>query len=223
MGITSNAGLVSGWFDNFDLFLSTPNGRRETHAMATEFQSHPVMITENNSHPGISAIKIPRLALNKGKSIRSLNTIPFLHYSGPKKVLPPLIQPRHIGVSYSEVCAQHARLEAAQVKDVKWLNNLSKEDDAMEWNGFNKNLSKSVDNIKPATVYMIGPLIDAPSSHPDTILTTITYMQESLLDMGMKKVHLSIDMQLYAVTKQVCWYHFAKFHNAIAHPGGMHM
>ena len=38
---TSSAGLVFGWFDNFDLLVTTPNGRRETHAMATEFQMHP--------------------------------------------------------------------------------------------------------------------------------------------------------------------------------------
>ena len=70
---------------------------------------------------------------------------------------------------------------------------------------------------------MFGPLIDAPPSHPDTILTTLTYMQESLVDMGMKKVHLSMDMQLYEVTKQICWYHSVQFQNVIAHPGGMHI
>ena len=52
---------------------------------------------------------------------------------------------------------------------------------------------------------MFGPLIDAPPSHPDTILTTLAYMQRSLLDMGMKYIHLSIEMQIFAVTEQVCW------------------
>ena len=36
MGFTQTVGLVFGWYDNFDLLVSTPNGRRETHAMATE-------------------------------------------------------------------------------------------------------------------------------------------------------------------------------------------
>ncbi len=35
MGFTKSAGLVFGWYDNFDLMVSTPNGCRETHAMAT--------------------------------------------------------------------------------------------------------------------------------------------------------------------------------------------
>ena len=58
--------------------------------------------------------------------------------------------------------------------------------------------------LKPASTYMFGPLIGAPPSHPDTIVTTLTYMQRSLLDMGMIYVHLSVHMQLFVVTKQVC-------------------
>lgn len=48
-------------------------------------------------------------------------------------------------------------------------------------------------------------------------------MQESLFDMGMMKVHLCMDMQLYEDTNQVHWYHSVKFQNVIAHPGGMHI
>ena len=48
-------------------------------------------------------------------------------------------------------------------------------------------------------------------------------MQESLVDMGMTCIHLSMDMQLYEVTKQVCWDDSVQFQNIIAHPGGMHI
>ena len=93
----------------------------------------------------------------------------------------------------------------------------------MEWNGFNKQLARSQGILKPASLYMFGPLLDAPPSHPDTIITTLVYMQRSLVDMGMTSIHLSIDMQLYIVTKQVCWYHPEWFHNVFVHPGGMHI
>ena len=49
MGFTQIMGLVFGWCDNFDLLVSTPNGRRETHAMATEFQMHPAGIIESGN------------------------------------------------------------------------------------------------------------------------------------------------------------------------------
>ncbi len=47
VGFTQKVGLVFGWYDNFDLLVSTPNGRRETHAMATEFQMHPAGIIDH--------------------------------------------------------------------------------------------------------------------------------------------------------------------------------
>ena len=66
-------------------------------------------------------------------------------------------------------------------------------------------------------------MIDAPPYHPDTILTTLKYMQRALADMGMTYIHLSMDMQLFEVTKQVCWHESVQFHNVITHPGGMHI
>ena len=41
--------------------------------------------------------------------------------------------------------------------------------------------------------------------------------------MGMSKVHLCMDMQLYAVTQQVCWYKTDEFKNVVIHPDGMHI
>ena len=73
--------------------------------------------------------------------------------------------------------------------------------------------------MKAASTHMI----DAPPSHPDNIVTTLTYMQRLLLDMGMAHVHLSVDMQLFVVTKQVCWHQQLQFQNVIVHPGGMHI
>ena len=93
----------------------------------------------------------------------------------------------------------------------------------MEWNGYNNHRARNQGTLKPANGYMFGPLIDAPPSHPDTILTTLLYMQRSLVDMGMVHVQLSMDMQLYEVAKQVCWHDPVQFSNVIAHPGGMHI
>ena len=63
---------------------------------------------------------------------------------------------------------------------------------------------------------------DRPA-HPDTILATLSYMQKAIVDMGMTLVHVSSDMQLFIVTKQVCWNQPEQFDNVIVHPGGMHI
>ena len=193
--------------------------------MATEFQMYPAGIIETcNTQHGISTLTFPRLTTKQCKSVGNSRAIPLQHYTGLKKVIPPSVPAdKHTGISYVDVCAQHASLLAAQEKDTQWLNSLSQRQDAMEWNGFNNQLSRNQGALKPTTFYMFGPLIDAPPSHPNTIFTTLTYMQTSLVDMGMEKVHVSMDMQLFVVTKQVCWHQPMRFHNVIVHPGGMHI
>ena len=59
--------------------------------------------------------------------------------------------------------------------------------------------------IMPATVYLFGPLIDAPPSHPDIVQASLIYMETSLGELGMTCANLSIDMQLYMVG-QVKWW-----------------
>ena len=93
----------------------------------------------------------------------------------------------------------------------------------MEWYGYNKLArKKSPVLIMLATVYLFGPLIDAPS-HPDTVLTSLLYMETSLGELGMTCANLSIDMQLYMVGQQVKWWEPDRFKDVILRPGAMHI
>ena len=49
IGLMRRVGTIFGWFDNFDLLVFTPNGRRETHAVAIEYQQHPSGVLECGS------------------------------------------------------------------------------------------------------------------------------------------------------------------------------
>ena len=125
--------------------------------------------------------------------------IPLVHYTGPKQVKPPamLMHEKHTGIVYTDVIAWQVSLKAAQEADTLWLNSLSEGTEAIEWNDFNYQLSRTHGILKPATTYMFGPLIDAPPSHPDTILTTLTYTQRSLTaDMGITSVWTCSFLQL---------------------------
>jgi hypothetical protein len=69
---------------------------------------------------------------------------------------------------------------------------------------------------------MFGPLIDAPPSHPDTILTTLVYMHMVFHDMGMRFEHVSVDLQLFAVLEQILWNdNTGKFSNGVSRLGPM--
>ena len=54
-------------------------------------------------------------------------------------------------------------------------------------------------------MYLFGPLINAPPAHPDTVLTSVMYMMQSLTDLGMTYIHVSPDMQLYIQAMQIKW------------------
>ncbi len=127
------------------------------------------------------------------------------------------------GISYTDACAREESLAAAQLKDAQWLNKSSNEN--MEWYGFNNQLARKQvpASAKPATVYLFGPLIDAPPSHPDTVLTSLLYMKKSLAELGMTYANLSIDMQLYMVAQQIKWWEPARFNEVILRPGAMHI
>ena len=48
-------------------------------------------------------------------------------------------------------------------------------------------------------------------------------MQRSIVDMGMKNVHLCLDKQLYDVTIQVFWNQPREFQNTVVHPACMYI
>jgi len=68
-------------------------------------------------------------------------------------------------------------------------------------NGFNNHLARRQGIHKLASTYIFGPLIDPPPAHQDIIITILLYMQRSLVDMKMSYFHLSIDMEVFVITK----------------------
>ena len=64
-------GPIFGWFDNVDLSMCTPNGRRQTHAMAVEFQQHPSGVLEcGSAKAGLLNLTITRLCKREVASLR---------------------------------------------------------------------------------------------------------------------------------------------------------
>ena len=119
MGLSKRVGVIFGWFDNLDIQVCTPNGRRNTHAMAHEFQQpHSAGILEAGlAHPGTSNLVIPRLTKTLSASNRPSQSLHLEHYTGPKKVDPPAMSMTPF--SYSDVCARQTSLYNALEKYVQ--------------------------------------------------------------------------------------------------------
>ena len=118
--------------------MSTPNGRRETHAMATEFQMHPAGIVEAGGvHPGISSLVFLRLTAKQAKSVGKGKAIPLMHYTGPKKIIPLEI---HRESAIQRCVLRKPVLLQCRRRTRSGLTVRAKE--MMPWNGFNNHLAK---------------------------------------------------------------------------------
>lgn len=110
MGLSRSVGIIFAWFDNVDLQVFTPNGRRSTHVFLHEFQqSHPAGILEyGRAKPGESNLIIPRLPKKAAQSVHNSNSssgsLSLQRYTGKVKVNPPTIQFTS-GISCEEICA----------------------------------------------------------------------------------------------------------------------
>ena len=124
----------------------------------------------------------------------------MLHYNGPKKVNPPSVS-NHIGQPFKDVCKLNESVTPAHSADMKWLFTLfttDGEEYPLEWSGYMTALASDhhVTSPKPFTPFAFGPLIDAPPSHPATIVTTLDYCKNYLQSLGMNTVHITLYMQL---------------------------
>ena len=50
LGLSSDIGPIFGWFDNYDLYIASPNGTKSMHAMVSEFTVHPNKVAETQAH-----------------------------------------------------------------------------------------------------------------------------------------------------------------------------
>ena len=127
------------------------------------------------------------------------------------------------GPQFTDVCALQGSPERATIVDTQWLNSLLHDPIPIEWGGYNAALARMEYSPQPATTYMFGHLFNALPSHPDTVLTTLSYFENTLTELEMKTSKLSADMQLYIVATLIKWAsHGNRFKSVIRRPGGMH-
>ena len=224
-GLKTNGGTIGSWVDNYDLNVFTPNGCRETHALAIELTQHPLEC--DNEDDQMESVVIPRLSKEAISDIKlsELSAIDLQHYQGPKNPKPPITS-THDGIPYPEAVKRMEDLKEALKADVDWLNSVIHGHDGgeepTEWSGFMCHLSREKGFVSKATRYVFGPLIDAPPSHPDTVLTSLMYIERFVRSHGQRYVHVVADLQLFKTAIQIKWSNPVRWKFLIIRPGGMH-
>lgn len=216
---------ICAWFDNYDLNIYTPNGTRETHAMAVEFMQRE---SEPSNDDEVRKVIIPRISKKVMKNLKlsDLIAVKMERYNGEKKPIPPNIVARE-GLALKLVERKWKSITTAIASDVKWLVETITNDKAViptsEWSGYMTALARDECSPGMPTRYVFGPLIDQTPSHPDTVLTTMMYAEKFLELHEMKYLHLVADMQLYQVAIKIKWSDPERWHKLILRPGGMHL
>ena len=131
-------------------------------------------------------LTIPRLKKHESSSLRLTHqAIQLEHYTGRSKLNPPLLHTKAVRFS--------------QQRDAAWLSQVHQNDKPVEWAGFNAQQDSAMEGPgnTPKTLVVFGPMIDSPPAHPDTVMTTLVYLQRTLNAFGMQNTHVSVDLQLY--------------------------
>ena len=141
------------------------------------------------------------------------------HYTGPKKFRPPASPEAQQSDTGSQLLS--VRLTKAQSKDAAYFSQLHSEN-PVEWSGFNAiNDRTQVGMHRHKTLCICGPLIDSPPAHPDTVLTTMAYLDRTLKNLGMLHVHLTLDMQLCIIACQIKWSDPVRWNSVVLRSGMM--
>ena len=186
-----------------------------------------VFISEFKDHLSVE-IEIPRITKKEMNSIEicEMSPVKLVPFNGPKKPVPPELV-CHTGQSFELVSQTATSVRFALETDIRWLvsmmDNIDGDNPKSEWSGTMTNLAREMGKTpSAANQFVFGPLIDSPPAHPDTVLTTLIFIEKFMKQHGMSYIHLSADMQLYKVILQIKWSQPTKWSNLIVRPGGMH-
>ncbi|KAJ8349304.1 hypothetical protein SKAU_G00244340 [Synaphobranchus kaupii] len=158
------------------------------------------------------------MKLEAGKlCLAGKSSIVIEHYTGPKKMTPPALKEVPRTDAIQDAIKQS--VSRAQKKDAAWLCQLHSSPLALDWSAYNVG-QDSAPKLK--TISVFGPLLDSPPAHPDTVLSTIAYLDTLLRWLGMSHSHITFDMQLYMIAYLIQWSDAQRWSSVVLRPGMMH-
>ncbi|KAJ8332144.1 hypothetical protein SKAU_G00428720 [Synaphobranchus kaupii] len=158
------------------------------------------------------------MKLEAGKlCLAGKSSIVIEHYTGPKKMTPPALKEVPRTGAIQDAIKQS--VSRAQKKDAAWLCQLHSSPLALDWSAYNVG-QDSAPKLK--TISVFGPLLDSPPAHPDTVLSTIAYLDTLLRQLGMSHSHITFDMQLYMIACLIQWSDAQRWSSVVLRPGMMH-
>ena len=211
----SALGLVQGSSDNFDVSLSTQNGLKQTHSLAT-------IITQYGGHEDKGREKITRLKKEELPKVKIQN-VELKRFAGEKKPIMPKEFAVRNPLPLTILCEQVLLAERGKELDFKFIKESIRSETAPDFNGFNtKHLRATGQALKPKTKIRYRPLINNKPSDPSTIQTAMIDVETISKSAGQEYSIFTCDQQLYRVTMDIVWADPDRWKDFIPRLGGMH-
>ena len=214
--LDSKDGLIQGVSDNFDANLSTQNGLKQTHSLATIVLQHRMHPQNEKRDP------IPRLMKCELASV-ALNEPELKIYKGQKKPSMPDSCAQRGVLPLKILCSQTINVKKAKSTDFQFIKEVLTEPSVPDFAGYNtKKIRESGQLTKNQTKVMYRPLINKMPSDPSTILTAMCDIESASKRAGQQVTVFTCDQQLYQVTIDIVWDDPVRWKHFYPRIGGMH-
>ena len=208
-------GLIQGVSDNFDATISTQNGLKQTHSLAS-------IVIQHNRKPAQRTRKpIPRLKKNQ-LSTTKLNSIELRIFSGPSKPRMPDQLSCEKPLSQQLQDQQKNLLKKGRAADFQFIKDILEKPAIPDYGGYNAKLAREHEVMNEKSSILFTPLINKKPSDKSTIYTAMCTMEETTMKAGQEVVVMTCDQQLYRVVIDIMWTDPGRWKNFYPRLGGMH-
>ena len=197
--LDSKDGLIQGVSDNFDANLSTQNGLKQTHSLATIVLQHREQPQTEKRDP------IPRLIKSELATVE-LNEPELKIYKGQQKPSMPHSCAQRGVLPLKILCSQVINVKEAKSTDFQFIKEVLTEPSVPDFAGYNtRKIRESGQLVKNETKVIYRPLINKMPSDPSTILTAMCDVESASERAGQQVTVFTCDQQLYRVTIDIIW------------------
>ena len=207
--LDSQNGLIQGVSDNFDANLSTQNGLKQIHSLASVILQHRKVPQEDKREP------IPRLKKRELASAK-LKEPEMKISKGQKKPSMPNSYAQRAVIPLRILCSQSIMVARSEAIDV--LTQPSVPDFA----GYNtKQMRESGQIMKTKSKLIFIALINKTPSDPSTMLTAMWDIKDASHQAGQQVTVFTCDQQLYRVIMDIIWEDPVRWKHFYPRIGGM--
>ena len=197
--LKSGCGLIQGVSDNFDATLSTQNGLKQTHSLAT-------IITQNGTaNEPRKHLVIPRLKKENLSTVKLRDT-EIKTYTGEKKTEMPRTHAL-VGVLPLRLLCHQVIITRKSMEDgFAFIKTSLTKSDIPDYVGYNtENAGNNGKSKVPKTNILYRPLINKTLSDPSTVLTSMIDVESISKDAGQSISVFTCDQQIYRVAINIIW------------------